>query len=505
MDPKNTFDELLKEKLHQHSEPVPGRVWEKIARDSGKKKAAFWRAGWALLLLAFISTAVFFMNENGKEQVLHSGSANLTDKSGGESSTGSNPVDENAKTAPQSFPSVSKAFKPEQKQHKENSVVSTTHKNAALPQATASTQQENKYKSNSKNKVVNSAADSKGMITAKDETAVASVTVITMDAASGSVEQSSANTLGKENNETTPETVALETDSNQSALPPSVIKDIEGNKNIPADSVAQDIKNDSATGQATEAAVPPMAYVNSHPVSIEVYILPENATKNLNEKPSRQEPDYLNVRKESETIDYAFSAGANLRYQLSSHYFVRVGARYSVINEKLDLKQSTTESHSSLDSTIRGYIIDPFLPAVPIYKYDSTSSEMTVTTSQAANNRYTFIDVPISAGYQLRFKKFDLYLSAGIEVNFLTHTSGKIAAESNNDLIDLDSGNAPFNKTSLSFQSGLGFTYHFSSSLELMVEPNFRKQLTTMTKDDYPLDQKYTRIGIMAGIKYNLR
>ena len=239
------------------------------------------------------------------------------------------------------------------------------------------------------------------------------------------------------------------------------------------DTQAQELKNDSATELSKTEAIKPTPYLKHHAVSLELYISPEHATKDLSEKPSQVEAGYLNLRRQSETINNAFSAGINLRYEISEHYFVRAGIRYSVINENVYYKQPKSIAvPSSIDSTIKGYIVDPFLPPVTIYKYDTTYSFKTVYTDQAAHNRYTFIDIPVSAGIQFGFKQFNFYISAGLELNFLAASSGVIAGIAT-DTIDLNSAGTPFKKVSLSVQSGIGCAYHVSPAFEFIIEPNF--------------------------------
>lgn len=471
MDPKNKFDEKLKNLFDQHSEPAPESVWEKIMEVRKDRKRAGFLSGyrWLLLLLLIpVGSGIYFISQPGenKNEIIADkelpGASNNSpvnshdqiNNSEGQPVQGNSEINKNEQAATQNIPV------------KENPVI-TKSKTGGIMVAVNTPVSEQEGNDENSNATAN-----------PDELALA----ITTDAASD--EENNLNEIAAVNATVSSQLAADSLTSEQEEKEESTVKE----------NVDEKIK------------IPPPASTNFF--SVEVYVLPEYAIRHMSEKPSQNVTDHLNRRMESETRDNAISAGFNLRYEINQHYFVRAGIRYSQINEKFfATRTNIIETIGSIDSTIKGYIIDPFLPPVPYYGIDTTFAYVPYYFVEAAANRYTFIDIPVSAGVQFKFKQLDLYISAGVEFNISSSASGKIISPDTLYLLDLSNPQqTPVkNNASLSVQTSFGCAYHMTKRFDFILEPCYRHQLGTFTKNEYPLNHSYSRLGIIAGVKYNIR
>ncbi len=469
MESENKFDRTLRELLNQQTEIPPKSVWEGIEQKRNKRKAVwFSKYRWAILLLILfpVATGVYLFNKTNESK----------------NEIAQNPGAETENQQPELI--------------SQNPGLQTQASPVQPPDYS------NGKSEDSKTKIQNShLAENSVKKNTKKTNALISVGMI--------VNSNNSNSENENNeNEHINQQISVE---NQNAIQETAGALMDSLQNVTMqDSLVaqQEEKTDSSSVKKAEEKPEIKNGIKNNFFSIEIYVSPEYANKQLSEKESQQPDYYLERRKESETSDNAFSTGLNIRYTFHEKYFVRAGIRYSQIKEKFYSKQTKyIETVTAIDSLLKGYIIDPFLPPVPYYEIDTTFAYMPVNYIQTAINRYTFIDIPVSAGIQIKLKRFDIYFSGGVEFNISMNASGKILAPDTIYLLDLASPNkTPVkNKSSMSIQSGFGFAYHISPQFDFMFEPNYRQQLETITKSDYPLNQKYSRIGIMAGVRYNIR
>jgi hypothetical protein len=530
MDSESKFDEKLRDKLQDHSVTPPPYIWNKVAQSRIPPKGGFEKLWWTLpSLLLLIGAGAYLMNGFMKAPVDSTGyvmpehqqvadaSSNFRNETVTEeitepvtmyaalSSAGADTKQVSVKNAVQ----YNTRREAQGKSARPTTLNATgkadaqTHSSSAKQEAGATT---GKNKGGIKTGVEAASTDDKNIITQSQDNqqepvAAAGEKTLTVDDPAVQQEADQQTETAWEENTATAEAAgpALAYIEHASADP--VAEPVIANPEL-----EQPVKNDSAaSAQVAATAAPRIDYVKNHPLSLEVYILPEGVTRQLSEKPGMQEPDYLDLRNESETIENAFGAGINLRYELSARYFVRAGIRYSTITESYFAKRNSTQSIATDSVVIRGYVVDPFRDPVPIYATTTTYHDTSFYFEQASNIRYSFIDIPVSAGIQWRWKQFGFYLSAGMELNVLASASGEIPDPHSTGTLALNAGNYPLKTTTFSMLSGVGVTYHMLPRMAVIVEPNFRKQLSSMTSDVYILDQKYTRIGVIAGIKYDFK
>jgi len=192
--------------------------------------------------------------------------------------------------------------------------------------------------------------------------------------------------------------------------------------------------------------------------------------------------DYAEVRKESESHFYTFSAGG--RFSIVNHKGLafRTGLVYTQINEIID--------HTKVND-IRNDIIGEWI----LLYY----------------NRYRLVDIPLMLGYEMDKGKITWAINGGVQANLLFLKKGFIFSPppnvrpiafdpstptSNNEYADVYKDRA-----GLSLIGSIGMYYHMNYNMEFMLEPQFMYQLQSITLDSHPLEQRYLDIGMKAGVR----
>lgn len=118
-------------------------------------------------------------------------------------------------------------------------------------------------------------------------------------------------------------------------------------------------------------------------------------------------------------------------------------------------------------------------------------------------NQFRFTSVPMTAGYLLIDKKLKLELNAGVAANFymgnkLTGHENKIAQ------LSIGPGSeSPYRGVSFSGLAGFEIGYRMFKKLDVIIGPNYRQSINSLTKVDATFLSNPSGFGVMTGIKFN--
>jgi hypothetical protein len=243
----------------------------------------------------------------------------------------------------------------------------------------------------------------------------------------------------------------------------------------------------------------PQPAVSPRGLSIEFLIAPELPFKRL----SGHDAHYKNIREESELHYSAYSMSLYMHARFE-RFFLRAGIQYSRIYERLSVE--ITDGYISqvlVDTLLKGFILDPFQSTQPYALVDTTFSYTYNEFQHRDRNRYTFVNVPVAAGYTLASSKFDLYATAGLSLNLAHRAEGLIIAPDSVHLLMLDDKKTtPFRtQAGLSATASMGLAYRLYPKLTFLFEPSYRTHLMSITRDAHPLRQKYGVIGVNVGLR----
>lgn len=486
----NKFDEKLKELIDQHSEQPPTHVWENIKKEKDRKKAGWiiFNYRWALLLLIFGLAGIGLYECQKPNEKLNSPS-------------GKNKISEQPQNKQRL---VSGSTSSTSEQHSEEKINSFS-KEFAPPVNVNSTNAEinqSNIETNNKKEILIAVSlplkkQIKNFSKKQQPNKISSESVkensSSIKQQQGDIDQNNISQATDKNENIPSQTNDNITTANSVIIPDSVV--------AANTAVVDTIKTPDAK-KANNLLV--LSGDSTPSFSFALYVSPDYAAKQLHAKPAINSGSYLDIRKEGEERDFAYSAGVMISYAVTKHFFVRSGINYSEINETVLLRFKKEISTVKIDTLVRGFILDPFLPPQPYYLSDTSIVTLVSPYTIAGENKYIFVDIPLSVGYTFDFKRIRMYITAGVSLNIISSYKGKIVAPDSSYMLILeDAHQTPFiDKTGISIMAGFGCFYQISKKFDLMLEPNYSEQLNSITEKQYPLEQKYKRIGIKAGLSY---
>jgi hypothetical protein len=173
---------------------------------------------------------------------------------------------------------------------------------------------------------------------------------------------------------------------------------------------------------------------------------------------------------------------------------VRNGFSYTYTKpEESFYEVDTLDSYYTLtgSDTSWYYVTDSSMQVIPGYEefYQNT-------------NEYTFLDVPLNIGYQLRINNIDLEFKAGLSLAFLLSKQGYyIAAEALypvKEIKNLDS------KLGVNGGISLAGVYHINKRIGLSGQLNMRTALSDPFRDSYPVEADRSEFILRFGIRARL-
>lgn len=227
---------------------------------------------------------------------------------------------------------------------------------------------------------------------------------------------------------------------------------------------------------------------------LDVYFSPELANRTL----STNDPGLINYaieRSNSEKPIVSYSLGIRGSYVAANGLTFRGGIAYAKNKERFDFvkeRQKITKEIKDKDGNVIRTEIEEKVILDKIY------------------NKYTYLDLPITVGFEKDLKDFILSLNGGIGLNLWSQQSGKIYKEDIKSVYDLENGGeagvALFRKNAgLSIITSLGLNYKYNERILLLLEPSMRYYLHSLSNSENPINQKYVFIGLNIGLSYRIQ
>ena len=468
------FDQFFKDRLGNHSSPVPGDMWQRInEKKKDKPLGFFFWLGAGLLLLAF-STAGYLLLQSGK----------TNQKALASSTTSSKKISvtaENSKDKPLALvASVNPPLATAGKTTKEKSTINKKQVNGSIKKAIHSTNQ-SLQKNSPAAKQVFALADH--LLSNHQNEQAASIASMekNLPLQSGSVYLDSNNvntrTLDKDNSETA-NTFLLKSDT-------------------PVPTVTAAINNDSSSPAVNKTIqVKEKKSMQKHRFTADIYISPDIAFKHS----STTNLTGLMLAQQSKQATnqlLSYSLGVRLGLSLSKHFSVKSGLQYSQVNEQFVYTDYNATRVIPL-VTERTFTS---INGANTISYDTTSLLQAGIRKITTYNHYRSIDIPLLVGYETGNENLNLYVNAGPVVNLYSWYSGTTLNSSLQPETIASSGIYKSN-IGLSLYLGLGVSKKINKQWQLFGEPYFRYQLSSMTSSSIPYQQKIHTAGVQLGVRY---
>lgn len=233
--------------------------------------------------------------------------------------------------------------------------------------------------------------------------------------------------------------------------------------------------------------------------SFELYTSPDYALKSVSNVSASQQ--YLDKKDSTERMQIGYSAGFRIVKPLNDNWLLKTGLQYSQINQKFSYRNEN-EIKTTTVITTRSIIRSP---GDTVLVTDTSTLQQIGYSVKTIRNHYRSIDVPLTLGYQFGNEDLTIGINAGVIFNITSWYQG--------ELLDTTLTSVPMSKISSSYyRSNIGMGLYSSISIlkrinentHLFFEPYFRYNLSNMTNTQSPYNQRFQMGGLAIGLRFDL-
>lgn len=124
-------------------------------------------------------------------------------------------------------------------------------------------------------------------------------------------------------------------------------------------------------------------------------------------------------------------------------------------------------------------------------------------SKKRASNVYSYIEIPLIAGYKFKHGRFGLTLRAGVIAGILTSGKGNIPSPYSEFGTSPLSSNLTTKRLIFSGYTGFEFSYYLNKTLQVTASPFYRFTLGSVLKNNYPVEQKFYSYGLKLSCRYD--
>lgn len=474
----NQFDNFFREKLINHSAPVPEGLWEKIRPEKEKRPKGFFLRkinGTGLLIAALLVGSLMI----GLLTYQHPASVPATDAALNTSKTNANTIDHSTNIITGN-----------------NSTLTSRTKQSSLPTEEKSEITEEK---------------TIGSIPAKKENSV------TLLPAANNVRSFEANSSVTKKEVSFKPMIAHE----QTQLTEVPETTVEENKYVSANIAQASLFYQSTSVNATTGLVQKNLADNGHSKfikssiivcptnrgrsnfnsdwSFELFASPDYGFKSVSNVSASQQ--YLDKKDSTESMQIGYSAGFRVVKPLNNNWLLKTGLQYSQINQKFSYRNEN-EIKTTTVITTRSIIRSP---GDTVLVTDTSTLQQIGYSVKTIRNHYRSFDIPLTLGYQFGNEDLTIGINGGVIFNITSWYQG--------ELLDTSLTSVPMSKISNSYyRSNIGMGLYTSISVlkrisentHLFFEPYFRYNLSNMTNTASPYNQRFQVGGLAIGLRFDL-
>jgi hypothetical protein len=119
-----------------------------------------------------------------------------------------------------------------------------------------------------------------------------------------------------------------------------------------------------------------------------------------------------------------------------------------------------------------------------------------------ASNRISFIEIPFLLGYKLSAGRFDIEVRASVSVAILTNLKTFLISPVDGSIKNYRSiTNSPYRSSYWNFVSAAQVNYLLGKRFAVFIKPAVKYGLSSIFKNDYPINKKVKSTSIAAGIR----
>lgn len=460
-----SFDNFFKEKLKDHSAPVPEGLWEKIRPEKEKKPMGFVlpkHTGKGLIVAAVITGAIGIALNTGKSK---------------------DQVTESLNKSPEPNKTTNSLLIPIATQKDKNTAVYTTNPT------------DNQIPTSSKNDSFISNSIQKDYFPANNI-----------------MEATSHNSITQNIGVNTPIPFKIDPSLNSDEQIPDYISNHTSGNTIHLNNqssfqqlgmVNKQLSANAHDKKFKTIIICPTVRGKSSSFNtdwgMEVFASPDYAFKSVSNINASSQ--YLNSKDSSEQMQVGYSAGIRLVKPLNDHFLLKTGIQYSQINQKF-VYRSENEIKVTTVITARTIIRSP---GDTVLVSDTSVLQTIGYSVKNVKNRFRSIDIPLTLGYEFGNDDLRVGINAGVIFNVSSWYQGEMLDTAYQPVSISKASNSLF-KTNIGMglYSSISIQKRISENTHLFFEPYFRYNLKNMTNDLSPYSQRFQVGGLAIGLRFNL-
>jgi len=216
--------------------------------------------------------------------------------------------------------------------------------------------------------------------------------------------------------------------------------------------------------------------------------------------------EYIYFRNNHESGALGWRAGVNVQYNLKNWIF-ETGLNYSVYRLYRDYRYTYNiydpeNSHYDYDTTFVWIYDPPHIGTPYIKNIDSTWVKVynKVVDDHSGYNNMKYFEIPFLIGYRFKLGYVLLELKTGISTGFLTGSSYYVPLNPYSCVIAEKS--AQINKVMFNYLANITLYYRVNTKYSVFISPDYRQNLKSVFKDDFPAHEQLGTFGLNLGISY---
>ncbi len=501
------FDDYVRDKLRNHSSPIPDGLWEKIAKEKDRRPVGFFwnnRLMTGLFLLAVVAIGGFMLwqtNSNTKQVTATKETASTNQIQTINKTGTSTPSSNNNSTT----------------ENNNNTTAGNSPTNAIEKTATAATNKatDNKNVSVSESKVEKMASAkntgipvdrSKKIVSAEEEqqgNENSKQWMATNNRASS--KKAKYGTIPNADN-------SIQTLSTINRHEQSLTEQLMLAPKSLGHGELMSIENKKALGtfnklpnnfqQLKLSGITDCPSANGYArndLYLELYASPDYTFKSV--MGGAASSAYLQKKDSTETMRVGYTVGGRITKNIGEHLIVKAGLQFSQINERFTLR---TENERRTTTVITTRNITDAAGNVTTVS-DTTSFTQIGYLVKTSNNYYRSIELPLMLGYEFGNDKLKFSLNGGAIVNIAAWYKGNTLDTSYQSIAIAKSGNDVYkHSVAVSLYGSLSIIKPVAEKFDLFAEPYFRYSLSNMNSNTLGYNQRFSTMGLSLGIRYKL-
>ncbi len=180
-----------------------------------------------------------------------------------------------------------------------------------------------------------------------------------------------------------------------------------------------------------------------------------------------------------------------LTYRIAKNITINSGINFQKFYQLNNYTKEVISSNTRIDTSIIGYIQDPFLGKVPVYKFENVEYTELRKSNNSFTNEWIGLELPISLSYRF-YKNKNLQMLLNINAAYAYYKANEyIYFNEEVNLVSSKQEQINMYTTGIALESN----YQFNSFLSAYLKPSFSKS---------NLENINNGFGLSLGLKYKL-